>query len=329
MSSHIAKTIIKLFIAISLLYLLFTRIDINQIRDLISRIDPWIFLLSFLLFSLRNVFGAMRWNILLSPMGYNFPVLLLTKYYFIGIFFNFFLPTVVGGDIVRGYYLYGDGVNKKETAGSIIVERALGIMAVIIIFAISFYLGRGLVNIELRYTGSAEVTGAVLSILFIIYIILSKRIRPFLERTLPGFVINGIRRMDTLFQEIKGYQKYPGALLSGLLYSILYQVAGIISTYMIGVSVGSSTGLIYYLIFLPLIWIISMAPISINGLGVREGAFIVLFGSVGMTKEMAMTISILFLLQSIAQGMLGSVFFLFHRQKLADIKSLQDQASKD
>ena len=69
---------------------------------------------------------------------------------------------------------------------------------------------------------------------------------------------------------------------------------------------------------LPIIWLITMVPITINGLGLREGAFIFLFTEIGMAKEMAMAISILFLLQTIIQGIIGGLFFLFEKVSVAE-----------
>ena len=106
------------------------------------------------------------------------------------------------------------------------------------------------------------------------------------------------------------YKKAPAVLWYTLLISIVFQFTGVIATYLVALSLGSDTGFIYFLILLPVIWVLGMLPVSINGLGVREGSFVLLFGTVGMTKEMAMAISILWFVQNIGLGLIGGVIFV-------------------
>jgi uncharacterized membrane protein YbhN (UPF0104 family) len=110
--------------------------------------------------------------------------------------------------------------------------------------------------------------------------------------------------------------------------SLLFQFGGVISTYFIALSIQDHTKFIYFLMLLPIVWFVSLLPISLNGLGVREGTFVFLFVVTGMTKETAITISGLYLLQTIAQGLLGGLFFLWDQGKIASIKEYSNLPSK-
>ena len=68
---------------------------------------------------------------------------------------------------------------------------------------------------------------------------------------------------------------------------MLFQVIGVLSTYLIAVSMGSELSYLYFFILLPVIWLAGLLPVSINGLGIREGSFVFLFRSTGMSEEMA------------------------------------------
>ena len=98
--------------------------------------------------------------------------------------------------------------------------------------------------------------------------------------------------------------------------------AGILGTLLLGVAIGSPIILGYYFILLPIVWLVAMIPISINGLGLREGAFVVLFVSIGMSKEAAIAISVLFLAQAMLQGLIGGVLFLVHRKEGKTVSAL-------
>ncbi len=100
-----------------------------------------------------------------------------------------------------------------------------------------------------------------------------------------------------------------------------FKALGIGATYLIALSLGSTTPLVNFFMFLPIIWLISMLPVSINGIGLREGAFVYLFTSIGMSTEMALAISTLFLFQLVVLGGLGSLFFLCSQKKIEDIKA--------
>lgn len=304
------KIAIKLIIGFSLLSYLFIKLDIELTTELLLKINPWIFLLSFALALSRNIFGSFRWKILLNSKNYNPSILSLTKYYFIGIYFNFFLPTVVGGDIARGYCLHSHGVRKKDIISSIIIERVMGIVVLVFLSLFSLFslsLSFNLIN------NQTKIMVITLGIFSIILLFFYKKADVFLRKILPCVIISKLHWVNNLIQNTKDYGKTPDVLIYCFLFTILFQIFGVFSTYLISSSLGYSIKFIYFLMLLPIVWIISMIPISINGLGVREGAFILLFTKIGMTKEMAMAISILVLLQAVAQGVIGGILFILRR----------------
>jgi uncharacterized protein (TIRG00374 family) len=229
-------------------------------------------------------------------------------------FFNFFLPTAVGGDIARGYYLYGSGANKKEAASSIITERVMGVFALICLslffMAVDFDAIR-----DARVKAVTVVAGAVFIALAAFFY---KKADAVLEKF--SFAGKRLRPLIRLIRDIRVYGETPHLLLRVFLVSVLFQILSIVSVYLISLSLGDGTRFVYFLILLPVIWLISMVPVSLNGLGLREGAFVLLFGAIGMPRETAMAISILFLLLLVAQGTIGSLFFLYERKDISNIR---------
>jgi uncharacterized protein (TIRG00374 family) len=315
--------IIKLIVTIALFYILLTMIDLEAIKRIIPRTNFYLFSLATAVFFARNIFAAWRWQILLKAKGYDVSFGRLTRLYFIGYFFSFFLPTVMGGDIARGYYLYSGGVSKKEAVSSIMIERVLGLLALTLFAFSSVLFGFRLINSDL-----IKVIVIIPSILFLIILLFFYYSKIDLTANLPGGVIEKLNPLIRLIHNLKSYNKRPDILFSAFLMSLLFQFLGIISTYFIALSVQANTEFIYFLILLPIVWFVSLVPISLNGLGIREGIFVFLFVIIGMPKETAITISGLYLLQVIAQGLLGGLFFFWDQEKIASIKEYSNLPSK-
>ena len=320
-SNPAVRIFLKLLITLSILFYLFSKLDLHIILKLLTRSNLWILLLSFIIFSSRNIFGAFRNKVLLAFKKFDFSVFTLTKLYFIGFFFNLFLPTVVGGDIARGYYLYKYSGGKEEAISSILVERALGILALMflsffsVIFA-SLYGFNVITNNLMKFIFISFGAGFLISLLFFY-----KKTEQYFERILPSIILTKFKSPVNVIRNVIEYNKSPAVLLNAFILSIVFQFFSIISTYLISLAMGCTTSFLYFLILLPVVWLVSMIPITINGLGLREGSFVFLFSTTGMSKEMAMTISILWLAQTVLLGVLGGVIFLLEGSSISTIKN--------
>ena len=315
-----AKTVITLFL---LGFLLF-QLDWPSIRKTLAQAELMFLLLSLGLFCLRFLFGALRWRVLLRAKGQVVSILTLTKYYFVGIFFNFFFPTVVGGDLVRGYYLHSQGVSKKATASSIIVERTLGVFSLVFFSCLSLAASFRLL------TDTPIATVIVMATLLCagaFFLLFYSGAEDLVRCISPKALLNTAELSIKLLQDIRDYRQAPQVLFYGFLLSLVFQGIGVYATFLVGVSLGSSTTLVAFFTLLPIVWLISMIPVSLNGLGVREGAFVYLFALVGMQNKMAMAISLVFILQGLIQGMIGGALFILDKKEIATIKEYRGQGS--
>lgn len=306
------KTVIKLLFAFSVFYILFSKADIPLIKRLFHKTDLSVFLAAFLLFAASHFISAFRWQVLLRMWLYPVSLWHLSKLYLVGRFFGLFLPTAIGGDIARGYYLYGGGAEKEKTISSILVERIMGFASMMVLALLAMLVGfRMIDNNMIRLS---VIVPSIVGLLTL-YIFYSRQQPIFFTR--PHFLGRKIAGLVETTHCIHQYKTRPELLAFAFLLSGLFQVIGILSTYLIALSIGCTVQFIHFLILLPLVWMVSMIPVSINGLGLKEGAFVFLFSSIGMTREVAITISLLSLVQSIALGVLGGFCFLFERQKIS------------
>jgi len=305
-----AELALKIAVPAVILAYLFATLDLSRLWRNLGRTDPILFLSSFGILCIRNIIGAYRSKMLLEHKKLHFPLLTLSKYYFIGNFFNLFLPEVIGRDIARGYYLYNSTSGKTESIGAIVVERFIGTAALVILSFLSAaaaaaagldIMGRRLIGV---ITGVFGLSGVFMALFFF------ERTERFLERLSEKIGTARLRDAVEFARGVVAYRRAPRLIAATFLVSMVFQFAGVVATYLLALSLGESTGFHYYLILLPVIWVMGMLPVSINGLGVREGSFVFLFGAVGMPKETAMAVSILWFLQNLGLGLLGGILYV-------------------
>lgn len=301
--------IIRSAVSTALIVILFRRIRLHEIRVIIQSSD-WL-LLAFatgIMFA-RQVVAAVRWRIILDVSGIRIPVIKLSYWYMTASFFNMFLPTVMGGDIVRIYALSKSSGDPPSSAASVLMERIMGFLALISIALIASIINPSLLeNQRISYSIISLILLFFLALFLLFHGGFSRRVVQFLSRR--GFtriaenLVHGYQALRVLINHRK-------VLILSFFISVLFQLFGILAIYLIGRSLGLEVSPCFYFVTVPVIWLLSMIPLSINGMGVREGAFVLLFGVAGIAGAEALTMSILSFAQLIVIGLTGGFLYLF------------------
>ena len=125
------KNLLKIAISAGLIIFLLTQIDIKALLAELAAANGWWVLVTFLLFAFSIILRAERWKILLDALAIRVPLSLLSRWYFIGAFFNTLLPTGFGGDVVRMMYLAQYSKQAPSAVGTVILDRFLGILVLL------------------------------------------------------------------------------------------------------------------------------------------------------------------------------------------------------
>lgn len=306
-------TIGRIAVLAVIFYALFSILNTDKIGEFLAGTDPSIFALSFVVLCARNVIGGYRSHLLLGYRGMHYTTARLTKYYFIGTFFNLFLPTLIGRDIPRGYYLYRSSAGRKESISSILFERVIGTSALMLLSMLSIVIAwfAGLDVFDNSVIRAVFVVFAILS--FCILLVLTGYFGRLIEAILPFSIRERMRRPLDMIHDIGHFNRSPRVHAQTLATSLAFQLSAVLSTYLIALSVGAEQSFFYFFILLPVIWLISLVPISINAIGVREGACVLFFSTTGMPQELAMAIGILWSLQIVGLGLIGGLLLLLER----------------
>jgi len=121
--------------------------------------------------------------------------------------------------------------------------------------------------------------------------------------------------LRTFYHAIKIYGKKKRVVLIGIIYSLLVQITIILINFLISRSLGINLPFISLIAYIPLITIISLIPVTINGLGLRESAYVFLFSFYGIAREEALSLSLLFFATSVIASLVGGILFIFIRRQ--------------
>ncbi len=305
-----AVTVLKIAVSVGLFAYIFTKVDIEHIWSEVRQANLWFFLSGILVYLLIQGVSAYRWYLLLKPLGMEIPYPKLLSFYFLGMYFNFFLPTAIGGDVVRVYYLNKETRRLSGSTASVFVDRDLGMAALLLMATVvATFAGtsfNGLPLAPIFGLIGVAFTAANLAIFY----------RPtynLLHRLLRIIRMKRVdERIEHLFESVNSYRGKWGLLAAGMALSLGVQVGCVLVNVMLADSIGLATahGWLDYLVFIPAIGLISMVPVSVNGMGWREISYIVLFQSVGATEPQALTLALMWLAVLVATSLPGGVIYI-------------------
>lgn len=254
---------------------------------------------------------AYRWIALLAPLapGTRPPLPALLRTFFVSTFVGTFLPQSVGADAVRTVSLVRDGVSGSQSLASVVMDRLLGVLGIVIGATIGLLFARDLLADRwVATTLAIAVAGCAIGAA----IVFSPRVDAAIRRAIHAWAPARLRPAgERVLDAVRRYESHRGVLTQVLVASVAVQALRVIQAWMLGRSLGIAAGIGAYLAFVPVILLVMLLPITINGLGVSQWGFQTLFGRVGTPAPQALALSILFVALGIVGNLPGAVLYLF------------------
>jgi len=288
------------FSAAVLAYLL-NKVGLQEVFSELSHIDPGLYALAGIVLLASLAARALRWQVLLTPLGVKVSVLDLFWLYMIGFFWNSFLPSGFGGDVVKAIELRRMTRQGAAAVMSVVAERIVGLLATGVIGLMVIIFRPDLVPPQATWGIAILCAAIILGTWFLRLDILQwigERV-PFLRK----IVLN--HRLVSLHEALKTYTLKTLGL--GFIASIPFTLLSILDNFLVGLALAIPLGIGYYAIYTPIITVINLLPLSFNGLGVREYTYQVLFGLVGVSADQAIAMALAFNLLRFGAGLLGGV----------------------
>lgn len=308
------KTIVKIVISTGLLIFLFQKISVGSVLELVQSMDRSIMVVAVLVFFVSNVAGALQWHWLLKSSGVKLDFSQSFRFYFVGLFFNNFLPANIGGDAVKVYDVSRIGSSVYQVIGVTVLDRVIGIFALCLLASTA--------TVHLMRVTSVDMLGWYLAI-FVVCMLppaafyFVSPLGRFLRRIVGSLRGLSIDKRGTAILDFMGEFKAKRTFVFRLvLLGLIVQTLRVLTHVLVGVALGIHVDpvvLSLFFVFVPLLSLAMIPPITVNGLGIREGLGVLLFSQAGIGRADAFTLEFLAYLVSVMVSLFGLFFFLARR----------------
>jgi len=303
---------VRALISAVLLFYLVSIIDWDRLAALLLRIDKKFLSVAPILLFVGLLFSSIRWRHLLACLNIGQNIKRLFAYYLIGNFYSIFLPGVIGGDIVR------IGICASETKSplsiimaSVVIERACG---VIILFIIGSLFVIALPPEIFTCLGPPVTKTLPLVTVFGLFAI--SIISLLLRISSKKFTSDGTGWGNKFMQIINlGITLPYSSVFILILFSALFQLSDILASFIIAKALNIHLPLSLFFVIIPFVYIGTLLPVSLGGLGVREGTFVYLLAKVGIIASDAVALAFLIYFNRIIIGSFGGIIHIFLKRE--------------
>jgi len=311
--------LLKAAVTLLLFCYLFGKVDFHQFGATLRNAKVDVLAAGFLILWIGHYVCIFRWRMLMRPL---MPVLSLRSLfgiYCIGLFFNLTFPTVVGGDLVKMYYAGKPSKAYAESFAATFLDRDTGMFAMMIIACTA-------IVIHPVSVAGVHVSLIVWSVFFAFVAGNIALFTPSIHRLLTDSLRRLklallAKKLDTISKAFAVMGKQHSVLAASLLISLVNQLLVISVTWFIAIGLRIDAPLSYFFVFVPVITLISMIPVSLNGMGLREYAFMSLFGAIGVSPASCVALGLISSLVIVLSSIPGGVVYIFLRNR-SDVQEM-------
>lgn len=289
------KLLLKLVVSFIIVVVIVWQLGgVGEVGRLMVNINPLYIILIFVINTSDRALMTYKWTLLLRGRGMHLPFLRGMKIYCASMIWGMFLPATAGADAIRAYNTSKNGINSNEVIASIIIERMIGFLSALLLGLLSFILLRRLGNLKqfnyIWLTGIVMVSGAAITF----SASFSERVFNFIH----GYLLYRLRdlrimqRMRELHMTYRNYQNEKGNLLRFFGLTFSEQFMPIFESWVIARGLGVEVSFLYMAGAVSLTLLISRLPISIDGIGVYDGIFMLIMSSIGVSPPQAIAITL-------------------------------------
>ena len=326
----LSKGWLRPLFGLGLLAFLLWRVDWQELTRIVGQASVGYVGVALLIELLNVMPKVLRWRALLVTQGTREPFLRLLSIYLVGSFFNNFLPSNVGGDSVRMLRLGQLTGRGADAVSSVLVERLGGLFAVLLMGVVAV-----LSNWQLASAGGIGflVLGAFVAfVLGMLLLFTLRRVRSWADHlTIPfSFLAQGwerggrggegrtrvpwlaalIGKLGKLYDSIYAFRSQGRVLLVVLAFSLLFRFGSVLGLYVQSLALHVPISFVWLMMAISLIAVVTSLPLSLNAIGIQEGAYVFLFGLAGIAAPQALALALLSRGLRLAVSLVGGVIYL-------------------
>ena len=300
--------ILKVLVTTLLFIVIFDKVDINSTIEILKATDSSFFILALLVMTIEVLIANTRWRLILKQLGSNIAYFTALRYLWIGVFFNQALPSSIGGDAVRGYYLCkNEDYSISEATIGVLLDRVIGLLGLVllVIFTIPLIF-ESIVTPLTKWTILAIIIAALLAI------IMSMIIDLIPNKFSQWKIMNGLVKFSSKGREV--LFSFYGML--SIILSLIIHLTFVFAAWLLAYGMGLDISLTGMLLIVPITNLLIALPISIAGWGVREGLFIAGLGYLNVSSDAALALSILYGLLMLVVSLPGLIDWILQKPKI-------------
>ena len=276
---------------------------------MLQKANPFYLVITFAVIAFGLWLSAVKWQIILSKMGHEATSGYLLNLYYIGLFFSNFLPTSIGGDVVKVKKLNYKISNLGTSFSSTFMDRFTGLTSIFISVIVDCLLTYNILPKDIWLTFfSLSILGLILS--FFIF-------KPSITKKLSNFILpdKTAGKIDKGFlSKVESITAHKKDFAIIILMSVFFQFLVVLAYFIAARALGDNTNFYYFIVFIPIVILASFIPVSLNGLGIREGALVFLFSLVGMAKPIALTTGLIIYFLTLVHSITGGFLYLLEKK---------------
>lgn len=304
--------LLKIAVSLGLLLVLVWKIGWRETWETLRQADVRYLLAAWSLYLFSMVLRAYRWQVLLRIQKLHASLSKLTSLYFIGTFFNTVLPTGFGGDVVRMYELSRHSHQGTESVSTVLVDRLCGFVVLFVMASLALPFSYQMIPPLV----SAVILVITLLALVGVWLALSDGAWGRLARLPLLKSLFGQPRVQQFRVSVLAYR--TRAISNALLASLVFNIMLMVINYLVALAFGIRISPRYFLVFVPIISFLLTLPISLSGLGVREGGYVLLFGQAGVASSLAFGMSLCIYAMTVATGLIGGLLYALQGYRSLD-----------
>lgn len=307
--------LLKISLSIALILWITQGVALDSVFAVITESSASLLILAFSLFFVGYMIAAFRWRTLIRVQDGDAPIFFLVRSFMVALFFNNFLPSTVGGDVVRMYDSWRLGNTKSDAVTVVLVDRFLGVI-VLFCFALLALVFDETVASEVPFITAWVAAGlAGMGIATWLVLKIPVSITQRLSSAKSGVMarIGGI--LEKVHRSFQAYRQARSAVLRALGLSVLLQVNVVVHFILVARAVGIDIPAESMFLIIPVAVFVMMVPISINAIGVREAVFVFLLSLYGVQSVEALAFAWIAYSFTLLQGVLGGLVFALRREK--------------
>lgn len=312
---------LKLFVGISLIVYLIAITDIEGLIAGIKKVRIQ-YLAAGFIFSLTGiVLRSYKWQLLLTIQSANLSILKVTAMNIISVFFNNFAPGSIGGDAYRVYRTHNHSGFKSGALSSVIMDRVTGfimvLFSVLVFGCINIFKINPIVEKKLFIIVIAYGIGLVIA-MCLIYCLFFRIFRLQIFKRFP----NILSIVEDFKKSISVHKNHNKILFICLTVSFVFFLSQTVSMYFFAFAAGEKLDFLQLALVVPLVAFIMMIPISVNGIGLQEGAFFWYFTKVGVPSDTAFIIALIPRFSMFLVSIIGAFLYLFEARSKNSQKNI-------